>query len=149
MPLILKTQFPPTYSGPPPHMAREDLTLWEQARKNLIKEAINLYFDVGLGGQAQPPPDTTPEMAKMWLYNTQKRIDVLIETKTHWKLIELRPNASSTAIGRILQYKLLWDKEAPDKKPTELIIITNRLDPDLLPLAQQQNVNLIIYEHTP
>jgi len=124
-------------------MAGEDYELWKRWKPNAIKDAIALYYDVGVGGITDVPEDTTPEMARMWLYNTQKRIDVLIETEKEWKIVELRARASSAALGRIMMYKKLWNDDPPDKRPIKLIIVSDTRDPDVLSTAELMGIEFI------
>uniref|UniRef100_A0A6H1ZWC4 Uncharacterized protein n=1 Tax=viral metagenome TaxID=1070528 RepID=A0A6H1ZWC4_9ZZZZ len=144
MPTILGTPYPRIWEGTPPHMSGEDLILWRKYRTETIKNAIRLYFDVGLGGQTEVPPDTSPEMAVMWLRNTQKRIDVVVEEENKWVIIELRARAQSSAIGRILLYLDLWKLDPPDNKPIELRIVTDTEDRDVKTLAEKLGINFVV-----
>lgn len=143
MPTTLGTPYARAWEGVPPHMSGEDLLLWRKYQTEAIKNAIHLYFDVGLGGQTEVPPGTSPEMALMWLRNTQKRIDVLVEEEGRWVIIELRSRASSTAVGRLLQYMDLWKEDPPNNKPIELRIVTDSIDQDTKRLAEKLGITFI------
>ena len=148
MPTTLGTPFARTWEGVPPHMSGEDLDLWQKYRTTAIKNSIHLYFDVGLGGQTEVPPGTTPEMATMWLRNTQKRIDVLVEEEKKWVIIELRARAQSSAIGRILLYSDLWKLDPPNDKPVELRIVTDTEDRDVRVLSEKLGITFILVGET-
>lgn len=124
-------------------MSTEDSILWTKYRTEAIKNAVHIYFDVGLGGQTTVPPGTSPEMARMWLRNTQKRIDVLIEEPTRWVIIELRPRAQASAIGRLLQYFDLWKEDPPNTKTVELRLVTDTTDQDTKKLAEKLGITFI------
>ena len=143
MPTTLGNPYPQKWEGTPPHMSGEDLDLWHKYRVTAIQKAINIYFDVGLGGQTEVPAGTSPEMAFMWLRNTQKRIDVLIQQETKWIIIELRARAQASAVGRLLQYFDLWKEDPPDKKTVELCLVTDTTDRDTKKLAEKLGIVFI------
>jgi len=125
-------------------MIKEDLVLWNKYRLTAIQKAVRLYFDVGVGGQTEVPPGTTPEMATMWLRNTQKRIDVLIEEEKRWVIIELRERAQASAIGRLLQYFDLWKQDPPDDRIVELRLVTDFEDRDARGLAERMGITFVL-----
>lgn len=144
MPTTLGTPYSRAWEGVPPHMIAEDLTLWNKYRNTAIQKAKNLYFDVGLGGQTEVPPGTSPEMATMWLRNTQKRVDVLVEEENKWVIIELRARAQASAVGRILQYFNLWREDPPDDKIVELRLVTDTEDRDTKNLAERLGITFVV-----
>ena len=144
MPTTLGYRLEPDWNGYPPHISRDDLELWKRYRSSARKEAIAFYFDVGVGGQTEVPEGTEPELARMWLHHTQKRIDVLIQTILSWVICELRHNATAAAAGRLLQYKNLWGKEPIDEMSVTLRLITDRFDPDLQSLLNEINIEYVI-----
>ncbi len=125
-------------------MSARDLDLWYRARSILAKEAINFYFDVGLGGQTEVPPETSPEMETMWLLITQKRVDVLIEQKDLWKIVELRFEATANALGRLLTYIALWNLNLFDLRPVRGLLVTNRKDIDIEFAASTMGIEVLI-----
>jgi len=143
MPTILGQRFDPLYQGWPPHMAKEDYAIWQRTRTKLLKNAKDVYFDVGLGGAKNIPDEYEPAYRYMWERLNQKRIDVLVDTGELWKIIELRPRATSTVIGRLLQYKTMWEAEPIDQRPVYLILGTDIPDPDLISLAVSLKIEII------
>ena len=144
MPTILGTKYLPTWDGLPPHMSPEDYEIWKRYKPQIIKDAQAVYYDVGLGGQITVPPGTTSEMARMWFRNTQKRIDVLLDYGIGWIILELRVQASSSAIGRLLHYRDLWNEDPPDKRPVLLRLVTNLEDKSIRALAQKLDIDYIV-----
>ncbi len=140
----LGTKFHPTWDGKPPHMAPKDYDIWIRARKGFTFEAAAMYFDVGLGGQEIPDKQLSPQMFDMWQRVTQKRIDVLVETPHMWQIIEVRFNANSSAVGRLMMYDLMWKSERPDNRPYLLYLITNRQDDDLERLCTISKIGYIV-----
>jgi len=144
MPTDLGIRYFPTWNGYPPHISPEDLEIWKRYHTFVLGEAINLYFDVGLGGPENIPPDTTEEMKRMWIRTNQKRADVVVEAQNHWTIIELRHYASAAALGRLLMYRDLWRKEPPDDKPVMLRLVSDGYDKDVKATAEALGIEYII-----
>lgn len=136
MPTVLGPRFDPSYEGPPVHASPEDLGIWQRWRRGILDQAINLYFDVGLGEGGELPPILDPKMAKMWLKNTQKRADVVVETKTEVWIVELRHYATANCVGRVLMYDLLWRTDPVIDKPVKNFIITDSYDKEVEELSR-------------
>lgn len=143
MPTTLGPRFLPTWRGYPQHMSQDDYPLWQKYKDQALKDAVAVYYDVGLGGQTEVPQGVTPEMALMWLRNTQKRADVVIEKTDKWEIIELRSQATSAALGRLLVYRDLWRKDPPDSKPVTVLLVTDRFDKDMVETAKAVNVEYV------
>lgn len=124
-------------------MAREDFIIWQRLQPTLTLNSKYIYFDVGLGGAKEIPNEYEPSYIFMWQRLNQKRIDVLTDNEDLWQIIELRPRATSTAIGRLLQYKELWLQEPIDDRPIKLILATDLPDPDVLMLAKAVNIEIV------
>lgn len=125
-------------------MSTEDFEIFKRGKGLLFVDAINIYYDAGLGGAKDLPEEMEGSYKKMWSAVTQKRIDVLIETKEEWKIVEIRPRATSTAVGRLLQYKALWLADPPDSKPVKLLLLTDFPDPDMAEMVKALDIEIII-----
>jgi len=131
MPITLGQPFPPTTQASPPHLSIHDTQLFLQVRDRLQKDAETFYFDVGVGVQPPEFGDLPSELLPMASRLRQKRIDLLIKTRTGWTMVEFRHNANSSAIGRLLLYNFLWFHEFPESPPVRLIVVTDRTDDDI------------------
>lgn len=137
-------QYDGNYTGIPPRLGEEEKEIWKRWAPTALKNALKIWFDVGLG-EGRPMPKNIPEnIQKMWLRNTQKRADVIIEKQNWIWIVEIRAKANSNVVGRLLQYELLWRKEKVSEKPTKLIIVTDMLDLDLQKLAESLNIAYIL-----
>ena len=143
MPTILGPRFDPTFMGLPPRMSAQDYEIWIKFRPRYTGGALGLYFDVGLGEGFPTPDEVDPAIVKMWLKNTQKRADLIMETKEHIKIIEFRSHATATSLGRLLMYGMLWERDPIIKKPIGLYLCTNSFDQEVKDLADELG---ILYE---
>lgn len=146
MPTELGPRFSATTTTSPPGMSAEDNFLWSLYQPTIIDTAEAVYFNVRLG-EGQPTPEgTTPEMARMWYLNTAKRADALIEYKDRIEIVEFRDQANANAIGRLLQYALLYQQDPVIMKPLQLVLVTNRYDSDVERLSILSGIKYIVME---
>lgn len=144
MSVQLGSAFSPTWSGRPPHMSPEDRGIWERWRSSaMVTLSERVYFDVGLT-TTEAPLGTEPNMARMFERVTAQRIDVVLEYPKQWFIVELRHDASSSAIGRLLSYLLLWKQAPPDPRPVSAVLVTDRPAPALTDLARSHDIKLVV-----
>lgn len=144
MPLQLPQPYPLDWQGQPAHMSPWDFQLWRHYRKRLNDDITAVFYDVGLGGQIINDPYLSDEMKRDWMRLTQKRLDVLLQTPDQWIIIELRRNATSSALGRLLQYKTLWIQESTGHTVPLLRLVTNQPDRDLEYLCSLHDIAYIV-----
>ena len=144
MPVDLGKLYSNDWAGTPPHAASNDLPLWERFQDQYGKEFSGFYFDCSLGTPAVVPEGTEANLEKMWTRITSKRIDVVgVREDIYW-IIELRPQAAAGALGTIITYRELWRSAPPDSKPFIGVIVTDYPDPDLLVMAAQQDIKIVV-----
>ena len=146
MSITLGTPRSPGWRGYPPHMSDEDFKIWVKYRSQIEPLALRLYFDVGVGGTSDYPPDTPDYLKKDWLRLTQKRIDVLAETADSWIIIELRARATSSVLGRLMVYGKLWRDEQPDGKRVRLIAVSDTRDKDVVATADTMDIEFVVVD---
>jgi hypothetical protein len=143
MPTILGAAFSSSFTGYPPRMSQEDIEIWRRYFPTVREGALLLYFDVGLGLADELPAIEDANQMLGWIRNTQKRADVMIERAARVDLIELRYNASSNAVGRLLMYWKLLREDNPFRKPIRPILVTNRFDSEVAGLCGQTGVEFV------
>ena len=121
-------------------MSPEDNLIYESWKAKNLNASMKLYFDVGLGDGVKPPAALDQNMIRGWLYNTQKRADLVVDTGEECWIVEFRFEASSNAIGRLLMYRKLYLQDPIFKYPLKLILVSNRYDNDLAGLAQDTKI---------
>lgn len=119
----------------PPHMSTEDYQLFKRWRSVYAADNPAVYYDVGIGPEADTPPAADATIKTMWTRLNQKRLDVLLDLGDRWIIVELRDRANANAVGRLLQYQQLWEDDAPDVRPLQLELVSNRLDRAMVPLT--------------
>lgn len=140
----LGDRYDPAWNGTPPAMIAGDFRVWQRVKQTILKDAINVYYDVGVGYGQPAPPGTDENMKYMWLVNNQRRIDVLVEYADSWRLIELRENAKEQEVGRLEMYLMLLQKDPPNEKQVTLTLISGVLDKHVRDLAKSKGIEYIV-----
>jgi len=141
MPTVLGPAWNKSIGRTPPHMSKEDERIWDRWKDTHLTDNYILYFDVGLGDGIKPPAGIDANIAAGWIRDTQKRADLIVNTGRKWWIVEFRDNATANAVGRLLLYNELFKQDLPLQQPVELILVTNRNDPDLKKLSIIYNID--------
>lgn len=125
-------------------MSPEDFDIWKRWQPTIQADTIALYFDVGLG-----LPDTLPQsddsaQLSGWIRNTQKRADVIIERQKDVWLVELRFNAQSSAVGRLLTYQQLLIDDNPFSLTIVPYLVTNKFDSEVRRVAEALGITYLV-----
>lgn len=144
MPPDLGHRYPADWAGNPPHMAPQDLPLWQRCRANFTPRVSAWYFDSAVGEGSGYPADPSDPIALAYYRLTRKRIDAVGDAGPVWLLLELRPNAGLGALGSIQTYRSLWERDPPDHRPVEAWLISNRAEPDTIRTATNAGVRFLI-----
>jgi hypothetical protein len=121
-------KYAPDWDGRPSHMSARDRPLWWAWWPTARRNAVAMWFDVAVGPLPYIPPKTPDDLARMWARLNRKRIDAVIQFPDWYEIVELRWDASASALGRLAMYRDLWLKEAGAPGPVHLRLVTNRVD---------------------
>ncbi|MFZ1057810.1 MAG: hypothetical protein WAP47_01320 [Candidatus Rokuibacteriota bacterium] len=122
--------FEPDWSGVPPHMSGRDYIIWRRWQEAHWPEYTGFYFDAAVGTPVQGSPGLTDIQQRGLDRASVKRIDAIGIQKRLVRVIEVRPNASSSAGGAVLLYTYLLQQSNPFKVPMEGMILSDLSDPD-------------------
>lgn len=127
-----------------PHMKPRDQAIWERFIKQFPDMYDKVGYDVPCG--SVPALDTIIDGEKQTsvekLY--RKKIDVVGFKGDQIDIIELKPDADTSALGQVRGYVRDYIKDyAPATEP-KAIVITDRLLPDMNFHAAEEGVMLII-----
>jgi hypothetical protein len=79
----------------------------------------------------------------MWLTLTCKRVDVVCRWNGILRIVEVKDVQSMSALGQVLTYTLLWNKEARPEGPGVPLVVCGRFDPELSDVYQQNHVEVV------
>lgn len=134
----------PLLTGAYPHLERRDAALWERFLVQHVPPITGVAYDVALGGQVPDDPNATPEQLLGWQYSTAQRVDVVAFTADEVWVIEVKPNARLGALGQVLGYVLLFEREPITTLPLVPTLVTDNLSPDVRYVADQLNIQVFV-----
>jgi len=143
MPTDLGPQFPPDFTGIPPHMSSGDFAIWQRYHAIFGNKYQSFYFDAAVGDGAEIPAGTAPKLAKTWTRLTQKRIDVIGIRKDAVWIIEVRDSAGTSALGSILSYVNLLKRDNPFSLPIRAAVLTDHSDRDMKAVMRDYGIQLL------
>lgn len=149
MPVYPVEFFPPALLGHYPHMARRDAVIWERYLKLEASSWLGFAYDVALGGVVVDDPLGSEAEKLGYQFSTAQRVDVVGDRGTeHW-IIEVRSQARVGAIGAVMGYTLLAQREPWTHLPLIPVVITDNMSPDVRWVAEQFSVQVIVVPEAP
>ncbi len=143
MAIDLGAPFLGSFVGIPPHIAAEDLALWERFRRRFASAYRRFYFDVAVGQGEAAPAGTLEKLAAAWSRLTKLRLDVLGDRGDAWVLIELRPHAGPGALGALQAYSSLLLGGLPDARPLVVMLVTDSCSRDIKAVAGAAGIEVV------
>lgn len=131
MPTTLGPKYEIDWRGRPPHMLQEDIPVWYRFLEREGSAFLALYYDVLLGGPWLSPEEERDPLKRMWRANIAKRADALAELQTEVWIIEVALDPGMRSMGQLMTYKTLWLEDPKIDKTPVMLIVCQRLDPDL------------------
>jgi len=132
MPPVYPVQLlPATFRGHYPHMARLDSVVWTRFLAGPPAAFLGYAYDVAVGGWKIEGLELQPQDALGWQYNTALKVDVCGLTSDEVWVIEVRPEATVSALGAALTYALVLDREAVFELPLRPVIVCETMQPDV------------------
>ena len=125
-------------------MSPEDSEIWNCFLTKYPNHCDYIYYDLPVG--EIPDLDKSNCQMNYERYARQtysKRIDVVAIVGTNFEVIELKPRAGMVAFGQVLMYLHCIKKLLPPGSMATGTIITGKADPDLLPLAEAHDIQVI------
>jgi len=114
-----------------------DIAIWERFLELHGKEYTGFDYDVKVGLGTQPLRPTTPEYARMQDILSKYRIDVVGHKDSSLEIIEVKPQASTVAIGQVVTYVELYLRDFKPTLPVTGAIVTDREIPDISHLTSR------------
>ena len=126
------------------HMLRDEAELWDRFLETSEIDYLDLLYDVHVGTLPDLPEDTSPEMERLAEAIYRKRIDVVMETVDEVWIIEVKPRAGMSALGQLLTYSELYEREFSPDKDLHLAVVCERLEQDAEDLLTLHGVDIFV-----
>jgi len=137
-----------TYSldwrGDPPHMLKVDVPIWYRFLEKYGAPFLKLYYDCLLGGPFLTPEQMKDPYLKDYRLLNSKRADAIAELKDQVWIIEVAKEPGLRALGQVQVYRALWLRDPKIMKPEKVVLVADRINPDLLDAAGMYGVQTFL-----
>ena len=137
---IFKFEKKPSY----PHMSRADTDIWNRFLDQYPQAYDSCQYDFHVG---DAPPfntldddDTDRNQDKLY----RLRIDVVGRNGSSIDIIEVKPSAKPPSVGQVENYKMLYVRDEEPLGTVNMVIVTDRENPNMDYLCKQKGVKLIV-----
>lgn len=139
-----KPDFDPVKLRKYPHMFPEDIAIWERFLDKFAENYNGFDYDVKVGLGTTASEGTPVEYARMQDILSKYRIDCVGYKNSLIEIIEVKPEASTVAIGQIITYLELYRRDLKPKLPVVGVIITDHEYPDISYLTKLKGIDYYI-----
>lgn len=123
-----------------PHMKQHEGEIWERFLKRIPWTPVTIKYDVRLGEGVPVAPETPEWVARMaWALST-KRVDVMVETRNEWIIVEVKQRAGLSAVGQLLGYLSLFVRQFRPAKSIRMVLVCERVAPDMGPILSEYGI---------
>jgi|SRR5215469_7892423 len=99
-------------------------------------------YNVRIGSGHDPGPAWPDYVRQQAIANTQLRIDAVAHKNGAVSIIEVKDRAGASAVGQLVTYDAVWQEGTAGLPAPNLILVTNRVQPNILPLIKKANIRL-------
>jgi len=142
-PVYPLTLYTPEQQAHYPHMAKRDAEIWGPFIAAHGAEFLAFSYDVALGGVAIDLPTEDEASLRAWRYSTALKIDAVGWQGNQAWIIEVRPDATVSALGAALCYTLVAKREALTQLPLIPAIVCSNIQPDVEWTCAQLGIQVV------
>ena len=143
MPAVYPPVFHPlVVRGHYPHMAKNDVVVWERWLDRHAGEFLAVAYDVAIGGVSIEVDDEQLDVALGFRYSSALRVDALVVNATQAYVCEVRPHATISAFGAALGYTLVARRDGVTEDELQPAIICEAIQTDVRWLCQQLGITV-------
>ena len=121
-----------------------DIAIWERFLDEFGRDYKGFEYDVKVGTGSIPEPETPENYARMEEILSKYRIDAVGIKPNQLEIIEVKPDASTTAIGQVTTYLNLYKRDFAPTIPIRGVIVTDREIGDIVHLTKELDFDYYI-----
>ncbi len=125
-------------------MLEHDVVVWYRFLEKWGFQFISLWYDCLLGGPELTDDEKKDPLKRMWRVNLAKRADAIVELENEIWIIEVSLDPGVRSIGQAHMYRSLWLLDPPINKIEKPVLVSQRVDPDLLVTAGKYGLLVFI-----
>lgn len=118
-------RFPPDKLFRYPHMFPLDIAIWERFLDKYAGDYLGFDYDIKVGTGTIVPNEWDDNYKRMAEILSKYRIDAVGHKTGRLEIIEVKPEASTVAIGQIVTYMELYKRDFSPSDSVTGVIVTN------------------------
>lgn len=126
--------------GPFIHMAPLDKSIWVRYLMQGGEQFAPFQYDIRVGDGLKMPAGSSAMDLRAAYALTTKRLDVLCFVDQRPRIIEVKQRAGLSAVGQLIGYRDLYNRQFPEQPIPEMFLVTDILQPDMKPILLQSNI---------
>src|SRR3990167_8329504 len=123
-----------------PHMFMLDIAIWERFIDKFGSNYMGFDYDIKVGKGTEPVPGLGEKYQRMQAILSKYRVDCVGYTDSDITIIEVKPEAGTTAIGQIELYVSLYKRDFNPDRTVKGMIVTDRELPDMRWYSESKGV---------
>lgn len=131
-----------------PHLLPEDSELWSDWLRLHAIDVLSVEYDVRVGAGRDPGNTYEPQIRKMGLDLSMRRIDCVCQLADSILIIEVCHLLTLTSIGQYYAYQVLYKRTFNPTRPTHAILVSREIHGDLQPVLEELRISYEIVPKT-
>jgi len=127
------------------HLLKKDIAVWERFLASEAQRFTSFDYDVRVGDGRDPGPEFPPNIRRMAVMLSQRRIDAIGHAPNHIAIIEITSVAGIKAFGQCKVYPILYKLAHPEHLPIKMILVAERLGTDVEPAFTPSEVSVMLF----
>lgn len=129
-----------------PHMKKHEERIWAAYIEEFGIPPGKITYDLRLGEGATVDPTWPEWMVAMVKALSQKRADVVAETRFGITIFEIKRRAGLSCLGQLLGYEALMFKTRGGWKPITLVAVCVAIEPDMAEAFEFYKVRVVMVD---
>lgn len=125
-----------------PHMLWQDRGVWTRFLETERHRIKRVWYDVHVGESVDTGSDGDELLRRISRGITRKRIDVVARVGGGYWVIEVKPFGGMVALGQVLTYSRLFEREYSVDGAVVPVVVCDRVDPDVMPDFEAASVGV-------
>jgi len=126
-------------------MSSEDVAIWKKFIEAYGKNYSSFDYDFKVGEGTDPGPAVPENYRQDFIELSKKRIDAVGYQPTGVSIFEIKPRAGTQALGQLITYKSLYEKNFPGRTIKEVAVICSFISPEEITLYKSFGINNYVF----
>ncbi len=122
-------------------MSSEDVVIWKAFLAKYGKEYTSFDYDFKVGEGTDPGEEISENFRNDFIELSKKRIDAIGYRSSGVTIFEVKPRAGTQALGQLITYKSLYEKNYPERKIEAIAVVCSFISPEEIVLYDSFGIN--------